>query len=115
MVQQDAIAQVMSLMSASRAEYERYLAQGKTFGPARALRATNQQVLDFIEGTPFKAAPELMSALEDLQEHLRDWARIWDQEAKLRAPADEDEFIFTGYKTYPRHLDALLAERRSIS
>ncbi|NVO54636.1 hypothetical protein HW561_02385 [Rhodobacteraceae bacterium B1Z28] len=92
----------------SKREYEQYLANGRVFRHARHLRDNNQKILNLITSDDFDLGPDLTSAIGDLTEHLQDWARCWDKENDLRTPKDDDVFVFTGYKTYPKHLDALL-------
>ncbi len=97
-----------SLMHASKEAYQLYLSNGRTFRHAKALRKHNQKILDLIEGADFDAGPDLTSALLELADHLQDWAGCWDRESNARSPDDGDEFVFTGYKTYPKHIDLLL-------
>ena len=102
------VQRLMSLMRASKEEYQLYLSNGRTFRHAKALRQNNQKILDLVNGADFDADSDLTSALLELADHLQDWSRCWDRESEARSPDDDDEFVFTGYKTYPKHLDPLL-------
>ncbi|WP_120635926.1 hypothetical protein [Ruegeria sp. EL01] len=102
------IQTLLRLMRSSKQEYEQYLSNGRAFLHARKLRENNQAILDLIAAEGFGSDDTLAAGLQDLKEHLEDWARCWDREQTTQAPKDGDPFVFTGYKTYPKHLDTLL-------
>lgn len=104
------IRTLLRLMRSSKREYELYLSNGRTFLHARKLRENNQAILDLIAAEGFGPDDTLGAGLQDLKEHLEDWAQCWDREQATLGPKDDDPFVFTGYKTYPKHLDALLAQ-----
>ena len=99
---------MLSLLDSSKKIYKNYLSSGHKFLYAKELRSINEQVLNLINNQKVQRDKVLESALQNLKKHLEEWIYIWDKEKNTRSLNDSNEFIFCGYKTYPKYLDQLL-------
>jgi hypothetical protein len=100
--------EVLSLLDSSKKIYKNYLSCGRKFLYAKELRSINEQILNLINNQKVQRDKVLESALQNLKKHLEEWIYIWDKEKNTRSLNDSNEFIFCGYKTYPKYLDQLL-------
>ena len=83
---------------------------GKIFIYTIKLRNINDKILVLIKEINLKGNEELKSSSLDLIEHLDEWISIWDKEKNIRTPSNDDEFIFNGYKKYPKNFENLLIQ-----
>ena len=100
--------ELLELLINSKKTYDNYIINGKTFLYAKKLRLVNQEILNFFKKNNFEKDNELKKPAIDLKKHIEDWVIIWDREKLIRNPKDNDVFIFTGYKKYPKDLELLL-------
>ena len=103
--------ELLELLINSKKTYDNYIINGKTFLYAKKLRLANQEILNLIRKLDFEKDNELKKPSIDLKKHIEDWVIIWDKEKLIRNPKDNDVFIFTGYKKYPKDLELLLINR----
>ena len=103
--------ELLELLRNSKKTYDNYIMSGKTFLYAKKLRLVNQEILNLIKKLNFKKDNELKNPSIDLKKHIEDWVIIWDREKLIRNPEDNDVFIFTGYRKYPKDLELLLISR----
>ena len=103
--------ELLELLRNSKKTYDNYIVNGKTFLYAKKLRLVNQEILNLIKKLNFEKDNELKKPAIDLKKHIEDWAIIWDREKSIRNPEDNDVFIFTSYKKYPKDLELLLINR----
>ena len=88
--------------------HENYISNGKIFLHTIELRDINEKILVLIKEAKLQGDKELKDSSLDLIEHLEQWISIWDRERGIRRPDDNDEFIFNGYKKYPKKIENLL-------
>ena len=100
--------ELLELLKNSKKTYDNYIINGKTFLYAKKIKFVNQKVLNLIKKLNFEKDNELKKPSIDLKKHIEDWVIIWDKEKLIRNPKDNDVFIFTGYKKYPKDLELLL-------
>ena len=103
--------ELLKLLRNSKKTYDNYIVNGKTFLYAKKLRLVNQEILNLIKKLNFETDNELKKSSIDLKKHIEDWVTIWDKEKLIRNPEDNDVFIFTGYRKYPKDLELLLINR----
>tara|TARA_B110000114_G_scaffold82982_1_gene87763 strand:+ start:180 stop:515 length:336 start_codon:yes stop_codon:yes gene_type:complete len=103
--------ELLELLRNSKKTYDNYIINGKTFLYAKKIKLVNQKVLNLIKKLNFEKDNELKKPSIDLKKHIEDWVIIWDREKLIRNPKDNDVFIFTGYKKYPKDLELLLINR----
>ena len=95
-------------MDSSKKVYNQYNHNGKTFLYSKKLRVVNKQILNLITSDNLVKNKKLKKPFLDLKKHLEEWINSWDKEKDIRTPKDNDTFIFTGYKKYPKDLELLL-------
>ena len=83
----------------------------KFFLYAKKLKLVNQKILNLIKKLNFKEDNELTKPAIELKKHIEDLVIIWDREKLIRNPNDNDIFIFTDYKKYPKDLELSLINR----
>ena len=103
--------ELLKLLRNSKKTYDNYIVNGKIFLYAKKLRLVNQEILNFFKKNNFEKDNELKKPAIDLKKHIEDWVIIWDREKLIRNPKDNDVFIFTGYRKYPKDLELLLINR----
>ena len=103
--------ELLKLLRNSKKTYDNYIVNGKIFLYAKKLRLVNQEILNFFKKNNFEKDNELKKPAIDLKKHIEDWVIIWDREKLIRNPKDNDVFIFTGYRKYPKNLELLLINR----
>ncbi|MDB9807732.1 hypothetical protein OAB83_00220 [Candidatus Pelagibacter sp.] len=103
--------ELLALLINSKKTYDNYIINGKIFLYAKKLRLINQKILNLIKKLNFEKNNKLKKPTIDLKKHIEDWAIIWDREKSIRNPEDNDVFIFTSYKKYPKDLELLLINR----
>ena len=103
--------ELLALLINSKKTYGNYIINGKIFLYAKKLRLINQKILNLIKKLNFEKNNKLKKPTIDLKKHIEDWAIIWDREKSIRNPEDNDVFIFTSYKKYPKDLELLLINR----
>ena len=94
--------------------HEKYISNGKIFIHTIELRNINEKILVLIKEINRQSNEELISSSKDLIEHLDEWICLWDKERNIRTPSNNDEFIFNGYKKYPKNFENLL-KKHSIT
>jgi len=90
--------------------HEKYMSNGKVFIDTIELRKINEKILVLVKEINLQDNKELKSSSLDLIEHLVKWISIWDKEKNIRTPSNDDEFIFNGYKKYPKNFENLLIQ-----
>jgi hypothetical protein len=90
--------------------HEKYMSNGKVFIDTIELRKINEKILVLIKEINLQDNKELKSSSLDLIEHLVEWISIWDKEKNIRTPSNDNEFIFNGYKKYPKNFENLLIQ-----
>ena len=90
--------------------HEKYMSNGKVFIDTIELRKINEKILVLIKEINPQDNKELKSSSLDLIEHLVEWISIWDKEKNIRTPSNDNEFIFNGYKKYPKNFENLLIQ-----
>ena len=95
-------------MNHSKKNYNEYISNGKIFFYTKKLRIINADILDLIMNQNFEEYEKLKKPLLNLRKHLEEWIFLWDKEQNIRNPDDNDEFIFTSCKKYPKNLEELL-------
>ena len=103
--------ELLELLINSKKTYDNYIINGKTFLYAKKLRLVNQEILNLIRKLDFEKDNELKKPAIDLKKHIEDWVIIWDGKKLISNPEDNDVFIFTGYRKYPKDLELLLINR----
>ena len=103
--------ELLKLLRSSKTAHDNYIINGKNFKYAKNLRLLNEQILELIKKFNFEKDDELNKPSIELKKHIENWAIIWDREQSIRNPKDNDVFIFTGYKKYPKDLELLLISR----
>ena len=103
--------ELLKLLRNSKKTYDNYIVNGKIFLYAKKLRLVNQEILNFFKKNNFEKDNELKKPAIELKKHIEDWVIIWDREKLIRNPKDNDVFIFTGYRKYPKNLELLLINR----
>jgi hypothetical protein len=100
---------LLLLLSEVKKIHENYMSNGKIFLHTIELRDINEKILVLIKEINLQGGDkELKDSSLDLIEHLEQWISIWDREKDIRRPNDNDEFIFNGYKKYPKKIENLL-------
>ncbi len=87
------------------------MSNGKVFIYAIELRKINEKILVLIKEINFQDNKELEASSIELIEHLDEWISVWDMEKNIRTPGNDDEFIFNGYKKYPKNFENLLIQQ----
>ena len=100
--------ELIQLLKNSKKTYDDYMHNGKTFLYAKHLRFLNEQILILIKKMHVEKNGKLEKALFALKEHIEEWIIIWDKEQLIQKPENNDAFIFTVYKKYPKDLELLL-------
>jgi len=102
------IQKILSYLNQVKKIHEKYMSNGKKFIHTIELRDINEKILILINEINLWGDEGLENSCLDLIEHLHEWISIWDKEKKIRRPRHDDEFIFYGYKKYPKNLESLL-------
>ena len=104
------IQKLLSYLDQVRKIHEKYMSNGKIFIHTIELRKINDKILVLIKEINLQDNEELKSSSLDLIEHLDEWISVWDMEKNIRTPGNDDEFIFNGYKKYPKNFENLLIQ-----
>jgi hypothetical protein len=104
------IQKLLSHLDQVKKIHEKYMSNGKIFIYTIELRNMNDKILVLIKEINLQGNEELKSSSLDLIEHLDEWISIWDKEKNIRTPSNNDEFIFNGYKKYPKNFENLLIQ-----
>lgn len=99
---------LLHLIDQSRDAHKEYHANQGAYFYAKKLRAINEEVLILIKKKEITKDPSLKKFILELKEHLEHWMLLWDKTSNKKFFDDKEEFIFEGYKTYPKKIDALL-------
>ena len=86
------------------------MSNGKIFKYTIKLRNINEKILVLIKEISLEEDEELKNSSLDLIKHLDGWISIWEKERNIRTPSNDDEFIFNGYKKYPKNFENLLIQ-----
>ncbi len=100
--------ELLQLLNNSKQVYDQYIASKKIFLHTKKLRQINKKILDIINSSNFEKEQKLEKPILDLRKHLEEWIVIWDRQQIAKSPSDEDLFVFSGYKKYPKGLELLL-------
>ena len=104
------IQKLLSHLDQVKKIHEKYISNRKIFIYTVELRNVNEKILVLIKEINLQDNKELKSSSLDLIEHLVEWISIWDKEKNIRTPSNDDEFIFNGYKKYPKNFENLLIQ-----
>jgi hypothetical protein len=104
------IQRLLSHLNQVKKIHEKYMSNGKIFIHTIELRKINGKILVLIKEINLQGNEELKSSTLDMIEHLDEWIYIWEKEKNIRTPSNDDEFIFNGYKKYPKKFENLLIQ-----
>tara|TARA_B100000787_G_scaffold77854_1_gene57207 strand:- start:66 stop:434 length:369 start_codon:yes stop_codon:yes gene_type:complete len=105
------IQKLISHLEQVKKIHKQYMSNGKVFIYAIELRKINEKILVLIKEINFQDNKELEASSIELIEHLDEWISVWDMEKNIRTPGNDDEFIFNGYKKYPKNFENLLIQQ----
>jgi hypothetical protein len=98
----------INLFNQSRKAYTEYHSNNGQYLYAKKLRVINEEICMHAEKLETVKEEDLKKAILELKEHLEQWMFLWDKTNNKKHWKNKEEFVFTGYKTYPKRLDALL-------
>ena len=104
------IQKLLSYLDQAKKIHEKYMSNGRIFIFTIELRNINNKILVLIKEIKLEDNEEIKSNRLDLIKHLEEWISIWDKEKNIRNPNNDDEFIFNGYKKYPKNFENLLIQ-----
>ncbi len=107
-MQQIIIKKLFLLLNKSKKTHTDYISNGKIFFYTKKLIIINKKILVLIKSINFEQEKELKCLSLELKEHLEEWIINWNKQRKIKNPDNNDVFIFTGYKTFPKNLDKVL-------
>ena len=99
---------IFLLLNEAQFEYQKYILNGKKFTHAKKLKEINKKILIISKDFKIEGNKELKKSFLDLLEHLNEWSLKWEIENTIQMPSNDDEFIFDGYKKFPRKISSLL-------
>ena len=99
---------ILLLLSKAEIEYKKYIFNGQKFTYTKNLKDINKKILIISKDFKIEGNRELKKTFIDLLEHLYEWSLKWDIEKNIQMPSEDEEFIFDGYKKFPREISSLL-------
>ena len=104
------IQKLLSHLDQVKKIHKKYMSNGKIFIHTIELRKINDKILLLTKEINLQDNEELKNSSLDLIKHLDGWISIWEKERNIRTPSNDDEFIFNGYKKYPKNFENLLIQ-----
>ena len=95
-----------NLLSKSKEAHQVYCINSKSFKHAKNIKNVNTEIMFLLDNSAYPT--DMSYLLSELKIHLIEWLSFWKAKEEKYSPKDGDEFIFTGYKTYPKKLDKIL-------
>jgi len=96
------LAEIYRYLKESETAYRVYLANGKTFKYAQALRVYNNGLRALLISKCSLLSQSMQEDAAALVSHYDTWTEKWDSHYRLLNPAPDDLFAFPNDATFPR-------------